>query len=339
MQVSTSTSLSALFALLVTGIGVLVVIYAGGYFREDQTAWRFFVYLFLFMFAMLGLVLAGDLISLFIFWEVTSITSYLLVAYKTKDAKARQGAFQALLITAGGGVALLLGFLAIGAVVGSVDLAAVLGSGDALRESDIYLAILVLIALGAFTKSAQFPFHFWLPGAMSAPTPASAYLHSATMVKAGIYLLARLNPALGFTDAWFWLFSIVGLFTMLLGAYLGLKQNDLKALLAYSTISQLGVLVMLVGQDTSVAFKALVIGVVAHALYKSALFLVVGLVDLQTGTRDLRRLGGLWNAMPAVFCGRLCRGAFYGGPPAAVRFSGQGNPPGDRNPSLRAGGS
>jgi len=293
--------LSALFALLVTGIGFLVVIYAGFYFRGDRTAWRFLVYLFLFMSAMLGLVLAGDLISLFIFWEVTSITSYLLVAYKTKDATARRGAFQALLITAGGGIALLIGVLGIGAVVGSVDLIDVIGSGDRIRNSGLYLQLLGLVALGAMNKSAQFPFHFWLPGAMSAPTPASAYLHSATMVKAGIYLLARLNPAIGLTDAWFWLFSLAGLITMLLGAYLGLRQNDLKSLLAYSTISQLGVLVMLVGQDTSVAFKALVIGVLAHALYKSALFLVAGMVDLHSGSRDIRRLGGLWKSMPGSF--------------------------------------
>ncbi len=293
--------LSALFALLVTGIGILVVIYTGSYFQGDQTAWRFLIYLFLFMFSMLGLVLAGDLVTLFVFWEGTSITSFLLVAYKTKDAAARRGAFQALLITAGGGVALLIGILGIGAVTGSLDLVSVLGSGDLIRNSGLYLPILGLVALGALTKSAQFPFHFWLPGAMSAPTPASAYLHSATMVKAGIYLLARLNPVIGLTEAWFWLFSVVGLVTMLLGAYFGLKQNDLKALLAYSTISQLGVLVMLVGQDTDIAFKALVIGVVAHALYKSALFLVAGMVDLHTGTRDLRKLGGLRRSMPGAF--------------------------------------
>lgn len=293
--------LSALFALMVTGIGVLVVLYTGSYFQGERTAWRFLAYLFLFMFAMLGLVLAGDLISLFIFWEATSVTSFLLVAYKTADPRARQGAFQALLLTAGGGVALLIGLLAVGLVAGSVDLVEVLASGDRIRGSELYLPILALVALGAMTKSAQFPFHFWLPGAMTAPTPASAYLHSATMVKAGIYLLARLNPAIGLTEAWFWLFSLVGLITMLVGAYLGLKQNDLKALLAYSTISQLGVMVMLVGQDTDAAFKALVIGVLAHALYKSALFLVAGMVDLRTGTRDLRRLGGLWRAMPAAF--------------------------------------
>ena len=296
--------LSALFALLVTGIGTLVVVYAGYYFKSEAQPWgewRFLTYLLLFMTSMLGLVLAGDVITLFIFWEGTSVTSFLLIAYKTKDEAARRGAFKSLFITGGGGIALLLGLLLLSHVAGSSDLTAILTSGDLLRESALYPAMLGLIALGAFTKSAQVPFHIWLPDAMSAPTPASAYLHSATMVKAGIYLMARLNPALGFTDLWFWLLSLVGLITMLTGAYLGLKQNDLKALLAYSTTSQLGVLVVLIGQDTEIAFKALVIGVLAHALYKSALFLVVGSVDHEAGSRDLRRLGGLARAMPFSF--------------------------------------
>jgi multicomponent K+:H+ antiporter subunit A len=250
------------------------------------------------MFAMLGLVLAGNLIALFIFWEITSVVSFLLVAYKTKSEQARRGAFKALLITGSGGVALLLGSILISSITGSIEIPALLSNGNILRESDLYPAVLALIALACFTKSAQTPFHIWLPDAMSAPTPASAYLHSATMVKAGIYLLARLNPILGQTEIWFWVFSLVGLFTMLTGAYLGLKQNDLKALLAYSTISQLGVMVLLIGQDTDIAFKALVISVIAHALYKSALFLVAGIVDHETGTRDLRRLGGLRRWMP-----------------------------------------
>jgi multicomponent K+:H+ antiporter subunit A len=296
--------LSALFALLVTGIGALVVVYAGYYFKNEERPWgewRFMAYLLLFMTAMLGLVLAGDAITLFIFWEGTSITSFLLIAYKTKDEAARRGAFKSLFITGGGGIALLAGLLLLSYVAGSSDLVAILGKGDLLRASPLYPAMLGLIALGAFAKSAQFPFHIWLPDAMGAPTPASAYLHSATMVKAGIYLMARLNPALGFTDLWFWLLSITGLTTMLIGAYLGLKQNDLKALLAYSTISQLGVLVVLIGQDTEIAFKALIIGVLAHALYKSALFLVVGAVDHHAGSRDLRRLGGLVRIMPFSF--------------------------------------
>jgi len=293
--------LSAFFALLVTFIGILVVIYSGQYFQGDPGAWRFLTYLLLFMGAMLGLVLAGDVITLFIFWEGTSITSFLLVAYKTKDEKARRGAFKALFITGGGGIALLAGLLFVGNVAGGMSYGEILSSGDALRESPYYLVMLGLVAFGAFTKSAQFPAHIWLPNAMSAPTPASAYLHSATMVKAGIYLLARLNPALGLTEAWFWLLSVVGLTTMLVGAYLGLKQNDLKALLAYSTIAQLGILVVLIAEDIGEAYKALVIGILAHALYKSALFLAVGIVDHETGSRDLRRLGGLRKRMPFTF--------------------------------------
>ena len=315
--------LSALFALLVTGIGMLVVVYAGYYFKSEEqpwSEWRFLTYLLLFMTAMLGLVLAGDVITLFVFWEGTSVTSFLLIAYKTKDAAARRGAFKSLFITGGGGIALLLGLLLLSYVAGSSDLTAILTSGDILRENALYPAMLGLIALGAFTKSAQAPFHIWLPDAMSAPTPASAYLHSATMVKAGIYLLARLNPALGFTDLWFWLLSLFGLATMLTGAYLGLKQNDLKALLAYSTISQLGVLVVLIGQDTEIAFKALVIGVLAHALYKSALFLVVGSVDHEAGSRDLRRLGGLARSMPFSFAVGLVAALSMAGLPPLFGF-------------------
>jgi multicomponent K+:H+ antiporter subunit A len=291
-------SLSAVFALLVTGIGTLVVIYSGYYFKGERSSWRFLSYLMLFMFAMLGLLLAGNLISLFIFWEITSVVSFLLVAYKTESEQARKSAFKALLITGSGGVALLLGVILIFSITGTMEIAALLSSGDMLRDSSLYPAALILIALACFTKSAQTPFHIWLPDAMSAPTPASAYLHSATMVKAGIYLIARLNPILGQTEMWFWIFSVIGFITMLVGAYLGLKQNDLKALLAYSTISQLGVMVLLIGQDTDIAFKALVISVIAHALYKSALFLVAGIVDHETGTRDLRRLGGLRKWMP-----------------------------------------
>ena len=294
-------SLSALFLLLVTGIGTLVIIYSGYYFKGDNSAWRFLAYLFLFMTAMVGVLLAGDVITLFVFWELTSVSSFLLIAYKTKDEAARQGAFKSLFITGGGGIALLAGLLFVSSVAGNTDYATILTSGDILRASPLYGVMLGLVAFGAFTKSAQVPAHIWLPDAMTAPTPASAYLHSATMVKAGIYLLARMNPALGLTDTWFWLLTSFGLITMLVGAYQGLKQNDLKALLAYSTISQLGVLVMLIGDDTPQAFKALVISVVAHALYKSALFLIVGIVDHEAGTRDLRRLGGLRHAMPLTF--------------------------------------
>jgi NADH:ubiquinone oxidoreductase subunit 5 (subunit L)/multisubunit Na+/H+ antiporter MnhA subunit len=311
---------SALFLLLVTGIGTLVIVYAGYYFKGDDSAWRFLAYLFLFMTAMVGVLLAGDVITLFVFWELTSVSSFLLIAYKTKDEAARRGAFKSLFITGGGGVALLAGVLFVSSVAGGTDYTTILNSGDVLRASPLYGVMLGLIAFGAFTKSAQVPAHIWLPDAMTAPTPASAYLHSATMVTAGVYLLARLNPALGATDAWFWLLTVFGLITMLTGAYLGLKQYDLKGLLAYSTVSQLGVMVMLIGDDTAAAFKALVISVAAHALYKSALFLIVGIVDHEAGTRDLRRLGGLRRTMPLTFGVALVAGLSMAGLPPMFGF-------------------
>jgi multicomponent K+:H+ antiporter subunit A len=313
-------ALSALFALLVTGVGALIVIYTGYYFKKDPSCWRFLVYLLGFMAAMLGLVMAGDLITLFIFWEATSILSFLLVAYKYKDEEARRGAFKALFITGGGGIAMLAGFLFVGEIAGGMDYATLLSSGEVLRSSPYYPAFFGLIAFGAFTKSAQAPAHIWLPQAMSAPTPASAFLHSATMVKAGIYLLARLNPSLGFTDLWFYVLTSVGLVTVLTGAYLGIKQNDLKALLAYSTISQLGVLIALIGQDTEIAFKALVIGTTAHALYKSGLFMIAGIVDHETGSRDLRRLGGLRRAMPITTAIAIIAGLSMAGLPPLFGF-------------------
>ena len=312
--------LSALFALLVTGIGTLVIIYTGYYLKEDREAWKFLVYMMSFMTSMLGLVLAGDVITLFVFWEGTSITSFLLIGFKYKYADARRSAFKALFITGGGGIALLAGLLMVSSVSSSFEFADILASGDLLRGSPLYQAMLGLIVLGAFTKSAQVPFHIWLPDAMSAPTPASAYLHSATMVKAGIYLMARMNPALGLTDTWFWMLSLAGMATMLVGAYLGLKQNDLKALLAYSTVSQLGALMMLIGQDSEIAFKALVVGLLAHALYKSALFMIAGIVDHETGTRDLRRLGGIRRAMPVTFLVAAIASLSMGGLPPLFGF-------------------
>lgn len=312
--------LSLLFALLITGIGTLIIIYSGYYFQIEPSAWRFLSYLFLFMAAMLGLVLADDILTLFILWEGTSITSFLLVAYKYNYPEARQGAFKALFITGGGGIALLVGLLLVANITGETSLSAILQSGELLRDSALYPFALGLLALASLTKSAQFPFHIWLPRAMSAPTPASAYLHSATMVKAGIYLMARFNPVLGETELWFWLFSVVGLITMVLGAYLGLKQNDLKALLAYSTISQLGVMMMLIGQDTDIAFKALVVGILAHALYKSSLFLVAGTVDHKSGTRDLRLLGGLRQTMPITAVLAIVAGLSMAGLPPMFGF-------------------
>jgi NADH:ubiquinone oxidoreductase subunit 5 (subunit L)/multisubunit Na+/H+ antiporter MnhA subunit/multisubunit Na+/H+ antiporter MnhB subunit len=316
--------LSALFALLVSGIGTLILIYAGYYFAHgdahENTDSRFFFYILLFMASMLGLVLAGDVITLFLFWEGTSVTSFLLVAYKTKDEAARKGAFKALFITGGGGIALLAGLLFVSAVAGSTDFATILTSGDVLRGSVWYPVMFGLVALGAFTKSAQVPAHIWLPNAMSAPTPASAFLHSATMVKAGIYLMARMFPALGGTDLWFWTLVGFGAVTMLVGAIIGMKQTDLKAVLAYSTISQLGVLMFLIGQSDAAAFKALVIGVIAHAFYKGGLFLIAGIVDHSTGTRDLRRLGSIWKMMPFSFVIAAIVGMSAAGLPPLLGF-------------------
>lgn len=313
-------ALSALFALLITGIGTLVVGYTGYYLDDDPRAPRFLSYLFLFMASMLGLVLAGDIVTLFLFWESTSVTSFFIIGYKTQDENARRGALKALLITGGGGVALLAGLLIAGHAAGGSDFATILTSGQTLRDSPLYMLILVLFGLASFTKSAQAPFHVWLPDAMAAPTPASAFLHSATMVKAGLYLMARFNPALGFTPEWFWLLSVGGLITMLVGAYLGFKQHDLKSLLAYSTVSQLGALMILLGQDTDIAYKAFVIGVLAHALYKSALFLVVGIVDHATGTRNLNQLGGIAGHFPFLTGVAVVAGLSMAGLPPMFGF-------------------
>ncbi|HSH04220.1 MAG TPA: hydrogen gas-evolving membrane-bound hydrogenase subunit E [Anaerolineae bacterium] len=313
-------ALSALFGLMVAGIGVLILIYGGYYFADDKDANRFFAYLLLFMGMMLGVVVAGDLITMFLFWEGTSITSFLLVAYKYKYESARKGAFKALFITGGGGIALLAGSLFLGHIAGGYDFKTIFSQAEVIQQHELYWVVLGLIAFGAFTKSAQVPAHIWLPAAMSAPTPASAYLHSATMVKAGIYLLARLNPALGGTESWFWLLSTVGLVTMVTGAYWGIQQDDLKGLLAYSTISQLGVLTFLIGQETEIAFKALVIGVIAHALFKSALFMCAGIIDHETGTRLLSRLGGLRQSMPITFVVVVMAGLSLAGSPPMFGF-------------------
>jgi multicomponent Na+:H+ antiporter subunit A len=288
--------LSLLLALLVSGIGTLIILYSGQYLAGDDHLPRFYALLSLFMVAMLGLVTAGNLITLFLFWELTSITSYLLIGYKHKSADARDAALQALLVTGGGGLALLAGLLLMGMAAGSFELSAILASD--LQAHPLYGGMVVLILAGAFTKSAQFPFHFWLPGAMSAPTPASAYLHSATMVKAGVYLLARLTPALGGTALWMGALVGFGTLTMLVGAWLAWQQSDLKRILAYSTVSALGSLVMLIGLGTEIATKAALVFLLVHSLYKAALFLVAGNVDHGTGSRDITRLGGLRRAMP-----------------------------------------
>ncbi len=308
--------LALLFALIISGIGALVVIYASGYLAGDENLNRFYAIVLLFMVAMLGVVTADNLILLFIFWELTSITSYLLIGYNHAKADSRQAALQALLVTGGGGLALLAGLILLGIAGGSLQLSVLLGQGPALQAHALYTPALILILLGAFTKSAQFPFHFWLPGAMAAPTPVSAYLHSATMVKAGVYLLARLSPALGGTTLWQTALIGIGAITMLVGAYVALQHRDLKRILAYSTVSALGTLVFLLGIGTSLAVKGALVFLLAHALYKGALFMVAGTIDHETGTRDITRLGGLSRAMPiTALAGALAALSMAGLPP------------------------
>ena len=312
--------LSLLFALLITGIGSLVFVFAGRYLAAHPQRGRFFAILLVFMAAMLGVVLADDLITLFVFWELTGITSYLLIGFSHEKAKARASALQALLVTGGGGLALLVGFLLMGSAAGTYSISEILTGGTGLSGHPAYPAILVLVLVGAFTKSAQWPFHFWLPNAMAAPTPVSAYLHSATMVKAGVYLLARLDPVLGGTELWVWLVVPVGAATMLLGAILALRETDLKSVLAYSTLTALGTLVALLGLSLPEAVKAAIVFLVVHSLYKAGLFLVAGSVDFATGTRDVRRLSGLGRHLPWTAAAALLGGLSMAGLPPLFGF-------------------
>lgn len=287
-----------LFAMLVALMGVLVVLYARYYMSSADPVPRFFSFLMAFMGAMLGTVLSGNLIQLVVFWELTSLTSFVLIAYWYHREDARRGARMALIVTVGGGFSLLLGVLMLGAIVGSYDLDAVLASGNTIRSHPWYAWVLMLIVLGVLTKSAQFPFHFWLPQAMAAPTPVSAYLHSATMVKAGVFLLARLWPALAGTDLWFWVISSAGGATLLIGAFSATFQRDLKGVLAYSTISHLGLITLLLGMNSELALVAAVFHMMNHATFKASLFMAAGIVDHETGTRDMERLSGLRRLMP-----------------------------------------
>ena len=290
--------LAAMFAGMVLGLGALIIIYARYYLSARDPIARFYAFFMLFMGSMLGVVLADNLILLAVFWELTSLSSFLLIGYWQYRSDARQGARLALTITGLGGLALLGGVLIIGHIVGDYSLDAVLAAGDQIRASSLYLPALILVLLGVFTKSAQFPFHFWLPHAMAAPTPVSAYLHSATMVKAGVFLLARLYPALGSSEPWFWIVSLVGLATLLVGAYTAIFQHDLKGLLAYSTISHLGLITLLFGLDEPLAVVAGVFHIINHATFKAGLFMSAGIIDHECGTRDMRRINGLLKYMP-----------------------------------------
>jgi multicomponent K+:H+ antiporter subunit A len=287
-----------LFALLVAFIGTLVVLYARYYMSPQDPVPRFFSFLMAFMGAMLGTVLSGNLIQLVVFWELTGLTSFVLIAYWYHRPDARRGARMAAIVTVGGGFALLLGVLGLGEIVGSYDLESVLAAGDVIRSHSWYPALLGLILLGVFTKSAQFPFHFWLPHAMAAPTPVSAYLHSATMVKAGVFLLARLWPALAGTELWILLVCGAGAASLLLGAFAATYQRDMKGVLAYSTIGHLGLITLLLGMSTELALIAAIFHMMNHATFKASLFMATGVVDHETGTRDLGRLNGLRRAMP-----------------------------------------
>jgi multicomponent Na+:H+ antiporter subunit A len=290
-------SLSTLFALLVTGVGTAIVLYANSYLDGHPKRGRFFGYLLGFMGAMLGLVLADDLILLFIFWELTSITSYLLIGFDHEREKARKSALQALVVTGLGGLSMLAGMILLGQIAGTFSVSGIIENRHALTESPLTLAAMILVLGGAFTKSAQFPFHFWLPNAMEAPSPVSAYLHSSTMVKAGVYLVARLNPAFMDDPAWQWTLSCFGGATMLLGAYLATRQTYYKKVLAYTTVSSLGIMVMLIGLGAPQAAAAYIL---AHALFKGALFLVAGIVDHEAGVKDTEQMGGLFGTMPVT---------------------------------------
>lgn len=291
-------SYALLFTLLILGIGLLIILYARYYLSAKDNMGRFYSYLILFMTAMLGIVLSENLLQLWGFWELTSISSFLLISFWSENSDARKGARMALTVTGMGGLALLAGILLLGDTLGTYNLTEILARGDEIRESARYPFILVLILIGAFTKSAQFPFHFWLPHAMAAPTPVSAYLHSATMVKAGIFLVGRLYPALSGTELWFFLVTFTGMATLLVGAYIALFKHDLKGLLAFSTISHLGLIMLLFGLNSDLAAVAAVFHIINHATFKASLFMAAGIVDHETGSRDMRKLSGLWRYMP-----------------------------------------
>ena len=312
--------LSLTFALLITGIGTLIVLYSGGYVKGHPQQGRFMAFILLFMGAMQGLVLSDSFLMLFVFWELTSITSFLLIGFDHTREASRRAALQALVVTGLGGLSLLAGLLVVWAITGVSDLSALGPTGELLRASPLYAAALVLVLGGAFTKSAQFPFHFWLPNAMEAPTPVSAYLHSATMVKAGVYLVMRLNPSMGGTVLWETILPLFGATTLIVGSVLAIRQTDLNLMLAYTTVASLGLLVMMTGFGSETAVQAAVLYLVAHSLFKGALFMVAGLIDHEAGTRDIRILSGLRRAMPITFAAGLAAALSMGGLPLFLGF-------------------
>lgn len=312
--------LGLLFAGMILGIGLLVVLYARFYLSDSDTMGNFYTYLLLFQGAMVGVVLSNNVLLMLIFWELTSLSSFLLIGFWGHTPAGRQGARMALTVTGGGGLALIGGMLLLGQIVGSYEVTAILASGSIISESKLYPWALGLILLGCFTKSAQFPFQFWLPHAMAAPTPVSAYLHSATMVKAGVFLMARLWPVLSGTEWWFYIVTTTGLVTMLMAAVFALFEDDLKGLLAYSTVSHLGLMTMLLGFSTPLAVVACIFHIINHAAFKAALFMNTGIVDHETGTRDLRKLGGLIHLMPVTATLGMVAAASMGGLPLLGGF-------------------
>lgn len=293
--------LSMLFTLLICGIGIFVQLYAYAYMRGKPEGWLFHTYLTFFAASMLGLVLAGNILLLFIFWELTTLTSYLLIGFNHTQEGSRDNALQAIMVTGAGGLALLAGLILLGQMAGTYELGPLLAGARQYSSDPRFAPSLLLILVGAFTKSAQFPFHFWLPGAMSAPAPVSAYLHSATMVKAGVYLLARLSPVFSHSDLWFWSLAVTGGITAVWAALVALSQTDLKLMLAYSTNVALGKLVFLLAFGNRFAIAAALMFIIAHAFYKAALFMVIGTVEKATGTRDCTRLAGLGSVLPFGF--------------------------------------
>ncbi len=308
--------LGLLFGILILGIGLLIIAYARYYLSSKDPAGVFYTYLMLFQGAMLGIVLSDNILLLLVFWELTSLSSFLLIGYWKHLPEGRQGARMALTVTGMGGLAMIAGMLILGNIAGSFDIGDILTAREAVQASPYYLPALILILLGAFTKSAQFPFHFWLPHAMAAPTPVSAYLHSATMVKAGLFLMARLWPVLSGTPEWFYIVATTGLVTMVLGAWIAMFRDDLKSLLAFSTVSHLGLITMLLGFGTEAAAVAAVFHIINHAVFKAALFMTAGIIDHEAGTRSIARLGGLRRLMPVTFAiGTIAALSMAGIPP------------------------
>ena len=312
--------LSLTFVLLISGIGALILLYAGGYLKGHPQQGRFFSFILMFMGSMLGVVVSDSFLMLFVYWELTSITSFLLIGFDHSREASRRAAIQALVVTGGGGLALLAGLILVWNVTGISTISLLTEYAPALKASPYYFAALLLILGGAFTKSAQFPFHFWLPNAMEAPTPVSAYLHSATMVKAGVFLLMRLQPALGDTLAWETILPVFGGATLIAGTVIGIGQTDLKQMLAYTTVASLGLLVMLTGFGTPHALESAALYLVAHAFFKGTLFMVAGAIDHEAGTRDVTRLGGLWRAMPVTFAAAMLAALSMGGLPPFLGF-------------------